>query len=271
MGLLVLNQIVESYLNCWKVARSIWLVNPSLTIEEMASHPQILICLEEYPADLQRKIIADLYPQETPGFEFEYYFSLPALLLEEAIALWMDVNPLIVALAKSNPGYWERWYAPFLWVDIRTKLEQAKRSAVLGDLKSQSDSGQIYVRQADFFKWAQLQWGAPDGGRTRDICARYSITDTPEIESAKPSKVDLKKEAITKILDRLEAIDPDFNRMAMVGRKVDFLELCKQLDTDKSMFYVSPSTFEEYLPGLCAFKPGSRKTDYYEQALLKLG
>lgn len=86
----------------------------------------------------------------------------------------------------------------------------------------------------------------------------------------KASKVDAKKEKIRAILSKIEAADGEFSRDAMKGRKADFFQLCQTLEHE-SFAYISQSTFDDYLPGLCKFMPGARETDYYLDIAAKLG
>lgn len=85
-----------------------------------------------------------------------------------------------------------------------------------------------------------------------------------------PGKVEARKAKIIAILSMIEKADPAFSRQAMPGRKVDFFALCQMLDHE-AFAYILEATFADNLKGLCSFKPGARKDDYYQNMAAKLG
>lgn len=254
------------------VSRTLWRKHPHLSTSELILHPQIEAVFQGHPAHIRDMIVPHIAPNLTPRLEMSFYLDLPSWNLEEATALWLDLNPLIVLLAKANPSSWEGAFFPTLWADFNIRLDQARRATFINDLPHQTKNDEIYVRPEDFLRWAMKEWEWPLCRDLIPLCEKYKAADDEaQLAVIKPSKVSSKKAEISSILDRLLVADPNFNRQAMPGRKVDFHELCKKLDQQRSMFYVSIATFDEYLHGLCAFKPGARQTDYYEQLLPKLG
>jgi len=85
------------------------------------------------------------------------------------------------------------------------------------------------------------------------------------------SKVESKKAKIRAILAAIKELDPEFLPDAMPGRKVDFFELCRELDPEKEFKTITPATFNDYLPGLCKFCRGARPTDYYSKNASQIG
>lgn len=94
------------------------------------------------------------------------------------------------------------------------------------------------------------------------------------LDSIKPhrgtGKVEARKAKISAILSMIEEADSTFSRHAMPGRKVDFFALCQRLDR-ASFAHIVEATFCDYLKGLCSFKPGARKDDYYQRIAAQLG
>ena len=89
-------------------------------------------------------------------------------------------------------------------------------------------------------------------------------------ESIKPTgKVDEKRKEIIRILALIKKHDDQFNNANMPGIRSEFQEFC--ISQNKMMFQTSPDTFNDYLNGICTFKPGSRETGYYKRIATKLG
>jgi len=89
--------------------------------------------------------------------------------------------------------------------------------------------------------------------------------------SKNPSKIESKKETILAILAAIRELDPEFSPDSMPGQKVDFFELCCELDMKKEFKTVSLATFDDYLRNLCKFRKGARQTDYYSKNASQIG
>ena len=85
----------------------------------------------------------------------------------------------------------------------------------------------------------------------------------------KPGKPEARKESIRALLAAIQEAEPDFSPEAMPGKKSDFFELCRAWNPD--FRYVVQDTFNDYLPGLCKFKPGARATDFYREIGPRIG
>src|SRR5690606_9866193 len=103
----------------------------------------------------------------------------PAWRLEEAIAIWLDLNPLYFILHKANPNNWDGFYHPNFLERYRNLLDTAKRYAVIGTLLHNELDGQVYVTPKDFFAWAWSVWGEPDGIRPIQVCKIYGVPEQP--------------------------------------------------------------------------------------------
>lgn len=74
------------------------------------------------------------------------------------------------------------------------------------------------------------------------------------------------RNALEKLLAEVEkralAGGQPFDRKAMPGRKIDFQAVAEKFDAELD---VATRTFDDYLVGLCAFKRGARKSDFYKK------
>lgn len=256
-----------------EIANNLWLSNPGLTKKELQSAPEMQCEIGQSDNEYQERLLSELASFYTDRAVVERYFIYDGWTAEECIAIWLNLEPITlkqIMQDKSGSGH-VRPYGAELIAKARDYIEQVQRSAFVEMIAYKRKGVEMHFRPEVFFKWATNKWGVPFGYRQRQFCKEIlEQTRLPEVPSP-PNKVELKKQEIVSILDRLSAEDPHFDRMAMHGRKQDFLEFCQRLDVDRKMFFVAASTFNEYLPGLCAFKPGARKTDYYEKIISKWG
>jgi hypothetical protein len=108
---------------------------------------------------------------------------------------------------------------------------------------------------------------------TLNPCALAWLGENRAPESAgseTASKPDAKKDTIRAILTAIKKLDPEFSPEAMPGQKADFFALCREYDP-QAFKTVAQSTFNDYLKGLCQFRPGARPTDYYREIAPRIG
>lgn len=250
---------------CRRRARQVWRERPQTTLNEMLALPEIIDTCRDIKVDrlqLENWVLPDLSSHE----ELEYFRQLPSWRVEEAVALWLDLNPFIMIPASEggpNSEFWRAAYAPDLRRRFYDLRELAQRAAIAGNLAAHELGGVFYVAPRDFAQWAAENSSVPCKDTTKEIFAESKQ------ESQALTMVEKKILKIREILSKLEAADPDFDRKSMPGRKIDFQLMCSQLD--KQMFTVSPDTFNDYLTGVCRFRQGARETNYYDKILPRLG
>lgn len=258
---------------CRRFARQVWREEPYLSVEEMLDRNEIkwVACQGiNYDRD---QLLNWILPDATPHEELPFFKGLTVWSLDEAVALWLDFNPFILvqAIQKYRPQFWNQAFHPNLRENFHLLREKASRSALAGELKAAQKGDQFFVTPRDFYEWAIKNTDGPNGSRPENFFAElqkdWSINAINP--NKPPGKVDEKKKEIDRILGVIKAVDPEFNSANMPGRKEDFQKLCIQLN--KQMFSIAPSTFNDYLPKLCMFKSGARKTDYYTKIADKLG
>ena len=268
-----MDQVNDSARNaCRRYARQIWREQPKLSIDEMLERHEIkdVACGGKYYN--RNRLLDWILPDLTPHEELDFFRNLPLWKIEEATALWLDINPFILlqAVQKHNPAFWYQAFHPNLREQFHDLFENARRSAFSGQLMSKQTEDQLFVTPQDFYNWAMKNTEGPNGSRPQsffsELQQNWSASPDP---TKRETKVEEKIREIMRILDALTAADPEFDRRSMPGRKEDFQALCEQLN--KKLFSVAAATFNDYLVGICSFNPGARKTDYYENICHKLG
>ena len=264
-------RLKEMKSQCRRYARQLWREHPEISIDEMIEHDEIKkITSQEYKinlATLQDWILPDITPHE----ELPMFSGLTMWTIEEAVALWLDINPFIFVQAVKNhrPNFWSAAFIPSYREMLSLLLDKAQRAALSGHLTTKEFDNQLLVSPRDFYHWAMANTEGPFGSRPKDFFADLQADWDDDGKDRKETRVEGKIREINRILDAIKAADPEFNPASMPGRKQDFHELCRQLN--KPMFSIALDTFNDYLAGICKFKPGARETNYYARLTLQLG
>ncbi len=258
---------------CRRFARQIWQENPKLTAKEMMERYEIKYEACKGYEYKEAELRAWILPDQIARAELNRYRELSPWKIEEAMTLWLNLNPFILHLSfhsGDNASFWRDAYHPSSREMLYRLQEKTERAAFSGQLPTtKSDDGKYWVIPRDYYNWAIKYSGQhpePDGEKFfEELKLEWEKLD----ELKKENKVDLKINEIRRIVNCIEAIDPDFNPSSMPGRKQDFHKLCQQLN--KPMFSVALSTFSDYLISVCSFNAGARETDYYAKLASKLG
>ncbi len=256
--------------DCRRYARQFLRENPNLSFDEILESYEIK---EEAckgttydRTDLLNWILPDLTPHE----ELPHFFDLPQWRIEEAAALWLDLNPLLFLLAskRANPEALIGGYHPNVRARYSQLLDKAISFAISGQLPVKEFKGDYWVTPRDFYEWAIKTTTPPDGSRMENFFEKLREAWSSDGNS-KETKVEVKIKEIRRILESLKTADPAFDPTAMPGRKKDFHDFCIQMN--RLMFSIASATFNDYLAGVCRFNPGARATDYYTNIAPKLG
>lgn len=257
--------------DCRRFARQIWREHPEMSIDEMLERYEIkeMIC-QGLPID-PTKLLDWILPDMTPHEELPLFREWTLWKIEEAAALWLDINPFILVQAVHNhrPSFWSAAYVTSYREMYSLLLEKTQRAAISGQLITKEFGNHFWVTPHDFYYWAMANTEGPSGSRPKDFFASLQAGWASDGQDRKETKVEGKIREISRILDAIKAVDPEFNPSSMPGRKQDFQQLCIQLN--KPMFSIALSTFSDYLIGVCLFGPGARATDYYVNLATKLG
>jgi hypothetical protein len=272
MGNVTMNALYEQMKSaCRRVARQIWREHPEMPIDEMLERYEIKeIACQGHPID--RTTLLDwILPELSPHEELPMFREWTVWKIEEAVALWLDVNPFILVQAVQNhrPSFWNAALVPSYREAFSLLLEKAQRAALGGQLVAKEFGNHFWITPRDFYYWAMANTEGPLGSRPVNFFASLQAGWGSDGKDRKETKVEGKIREISRILDNIKAVDPEFNPSSMPGRKQDFHQLCIQLN--KPMFSIALSTFSDYLIGVCAFGPGARETDYYVNLAPKLG
>ena len=247
---------------CRRFARQIWREQPDLSVEDMLKRDEILQIALNGQKYHEWQILEWITPEHTPHEELDYFWELDMWTIQEAVALWSDINPFI--LLQSFKSSWGLPYHPNFRAAYHLLIDKAKRSVISGELIGVRNGDDYFVTPHNFYVWAIDHTNDQIGTRTEDFFYKLEMKwklSQPQINNS-VSKVEEKRNEISRILNVIHSIDRGFSYASMPGRKKDFHDLCKQ--KNKSMFTISQSTFNDYLKGLCTFNGGARETDYYK-------
>lgn len=267
------NEIQEVGKLCRRYARQIWREQPELSVDEMLQRNEIVWVALNGKRYERMQILNWILPDSTPHEELDFFNELDVWTIEEAAALWRDVNPFIFlqSFKKHNPSFWNQAFHPVLREKYHALLEKLKRSAIKGDVTTTRNGDQFYITPHDFYVWATKNTDGPLGDRPESFFAKLEgewAVRQVEINQ-QTTKVNEKRVEIQRILNTIKIADPDFSQESMPGRKLDFQNLCIMLH--KRYFTVASETFNDYLKGICKFSSGARETDYYKKIAIKLG
>jgi hypothetical protein len=260
-----------------ETARQLWREYPHLTFEEMVEQPDIVALIPQGEVRSQSQLIDLVSPELSSAEELPILKVSKIWSLGDAAAMWLDINPFVFnqAFQQRNPSFYTMPIFPGLrdrWFQLRDKASQA---ALLGELQTINDKDQHWIKPRDFYDWAISHAEEPSWSAEKVFAAlnaQWEIEDAKNIqpeETKPPSKVELKRIEIKRIIESISAIDTEFDRLSMPGKREDFQNLCIQIN--KKMFSVAQETFNDYLVGLCTFSSGARETDYYSKIATKLG
>ena len=125
------------------------------------------------------------------------------------------------------------------------------------------DMGRVRVTFARLYQWHMSRSGF------EKLQAGWVVTSAADTGTRKlrKSKAPVQfRSALEKLLAEIErravAGSLSFDRTAMPGRKVDLHAVAEKFD---AVLGLAPRTFDDYLDGLCAFRRGSRETDFYRK------
>ena len=148
--------------DCRQTARQLLREQPDLTFRELVGRSEFKFACQylEFP---EAKLIDWITPDLTATEEAPFYENASVWTLEEAVAIWLDRNPLIVLLGSRNPEFWNTAYHPKLRERVSLGIESASRDIIAGKLASIQKNGRDYVSPLDFREWAVEQLGEPKG------------------------------------------------------------------------------------------------------------
>lgn len=154
---------------CRRASRQIWREQPSLTIDEMLARNEIQFACQ-YNSFSREKLLDWILPDITPHEELTFFQECNVWSIQEAVALWLDMNPFIfIQSFKSSPSFWNQAFHPALRERYHKILDFADRSAIDGSLPTRQKNGIDYVVPVDFYKWAMKHTDGPNGDRPQQF------------------------------------------------------------------------------------------------------
>ncbi len=152
--------------DCRQTARQLLREQPDLTFRELVGRSEIKLACQylEFP---EAKLFDWITPDLTAAEEAPFYENASVWTIEEAVAIWLDRNPLIVLLGLRNPEFWNKAYHPLLRKQVSDGIDSASQDIIAGKLASIQKNGRDYVNPLDFYKWAVKKLGKVRGKAPR--------------------------------------------------------------------------------------------------------
>lgn len=167
------DQLLSKYENinsvearCKQYARQIWSTHPELTAEQMLERHEIKHVACEGKNFDHHLLLAWILPPDGAGGELPRFEHRALWRIEEAVAIWLDLNPFIFTQLADHKSYFMiSSLLPALRENYDSILTKAKHAILLKKLHSISDHNLYFVRPGDFHEWAtQNHIDGPMGG-----------------------------------------------------------------------------------------------------------
>jgi hypothetical protein len=150
---------------CRETARQIWGMQPKLSMEEMLARfeiREVQACEgEKYP---ENKLNGWICPDPAASEELPRFKILDSWRLEEAVAIWLDINPFIIMQVKDHGSHFMIAAIMPKLRDKYSKLFKEAESAIRSQkLLSQREDNLHYVQPRRFHEWAIKNACPPSG------------------------------------------------------------------------------------------------------------
>ena len=122
------------------------------------------------------------------------------------------------------------------------------------------DVGRVEIEFSRLRQW-KLSLAALEKIESHFILSGNGKNDTSLKKSKAPAAFRAAlRDLLVEVSRRAKNQGLDFSSASMPGRKVDFQAIADKFD---SVLEHTPRTFDDYLEGVCTFRRGARKTDFY--------
>lgn len=154
--------------DCKKYARQVWREEPSVSAEDMIKRMEIIDVACGGIKFTTLELFRAIRPLDASTDELVRLKELKMWKLDEAVAIWRDINPFIVMQAKSSGDtqFWNTAFHPSLRKAYSELYEKAERSAHAQELKAtESSKDEFLVTPENFYTWAMIVTDGPNGDR----------------------------------------------------------------------------------------------------------
>ena len=214
--------------------------------------------------------IATVEPAERPRLirpNWGTYLKDRKAFLHEAVAFSLNVSPKqMVHLVSENTTKTCRIYIMRLRA---ARLEMNLSGAITVIEEGRKNDGSDWIVDLKSFVAFALArgWGCSNK-KFKCLGAESSTTNAIETNQKLEIKTPIRFVAalirmLTEIATRAGVEGKTFNVQAMPGQRKDFQELANNLGNDYGDLWHEESTFNTYIKGLCQFKQGASRTDFY--------
>lgn len=148
-----IEKIMEIGRKCNQAARQIFIDQPNLLPEDLIGRPEIEHACDYNTID-KATLMSYIHPNLSANEETAEYQDLSVWKVEDAVALWFDMNPLIFNLAEHNPDYWYKSYATDLRMNVTRLFNKAEADIISKKLDATKDEKTYYVNPQVFYDWA---------------------------------------------------------------------------------------------------------------------
>ena len=228
--------------DCRKYARQIWREEPSVSAEDMIRRVEIIDVACEGIQYTTSQLYDAIRPLDASTDELPLLKSLKMWRLDLAVAIWRDLNPFIISQA-GNSGktqFWNTAFHPSLRSAFFEMYVIAKSNAQAGLLKAhQGLHGEFLVKPQDFYEWALLSIGEPNGDRPTNFFEELKITWAIQ---TKPGVI--LDETVTRDIKQQEnyKVNNEIVNSASNGHLAAFLEMVNLTGEELSITFVGDLT-----------------------------
>lgn len=201
---------------------------------------------------------------------WDFYLKNRHASMHDAVALSLNISPVKIDLLLNDPKdkigvrFWSRAKA------ARLEMHEGGFIVVVeeGDL---ADGLDWVVELKSFVSFATARdWSKNENfQRLGTVSPLDNIVEpVQKLESKTPVKfIASFIQMLVEIAKRAEKAGQEFNVDSLPGQKIDLHELGRQLDRELEC---KESTFSTYIKGLCKFKQGAKRDDFYKDLFPEL-
>ncbi len=147
-----------------ETARQIWALQPKISIEEMLNRFELTTINREGLKYSEHELRDWVCPDAAATEEFPRFRNLKSWRIEEAVALWLNINPFVIMqLTDHELTFSVVILAPIYRDHYTTLLNLAKDAIRSHTLLSQHEDYRYYVQSRNFYEWAIINVGEPSG------------------------------------------------------------------------------------------------------------
>jgi hypothetical protein len=150
---------------CQAAARQVWIEQPKLSFDEVIDRVEIKEFVLKGKRYEKTQLYAWIAPSPGAIEEFRFYRKLSVWRIEDAVALWLNINPFILLQASRSDKSenWHRFIMPHLRSKYYETLQLLKSDEIVGKIKTEIDKLEHFVTPEIFYEWAVQRTDGPRG------------------------------------------------------------------------------------------------------------